>query len=256
MKSLKLPLYLAGLLLLPAFLSAQTTFLSVDINGGTGSTATQSGFTALGLTTGSGTGPVTTSFTGLSATYTETGTVGLTLTFTTTAYTARDRSTIVANTGSFTYSDLYRDFVNASVTGGNLTFGFTGLLANTTYQLRFYAYDATSTVGSTKTFTFTDWTSGNAGTGGSTGSVTYTPGVSTFTGAAGDNYLYSTSITATTDASGNLSIRETMGGSYAALFNGFEISSMSSVPEPSTYAAIFGTLALVGAVALRRHRQN
>lgn len=253
MKSLKLPLYLAGFLLMPAFLSAQTTFLSVDANAGT--SATQSGFTGIGLTVGSGTGPYSTSFTGLSTAYTATGTVGLTLTFNsgTGLYTARERTGTAADTGSFTYNGLYRDFVNASASGGNLTFGFTGLLANTTYQLRFYAYDVTASA--SRTMTFTDWTSGSAGTGASTGSITYTSG-STFTGAAGDNYLYSTLITATTDSSGNLSIRETMGGSYAALFNGFEISSISSVPEPSTYAAIFGTLALAGAVAFRRHRQN
>jgi hypothetical protein len=254
MNLLKLPCYLVGGFLLPALLSAQTTFLSVDINAG--SSVTQSGFTSYSLTSGTGVGPATTSFTGLSTADTATGTVGLTLTFPTTNYTARDRVTTAADTGSFTYNNLYRDFVNASSNGGNLTFSFSGLLANTTYQLRFYAYDGNSSAGATKTMTFTDFTTGSPGTGASTGSVTFTVGSSTFTGAAGDNYLYSTLITATSDSSGALVIRETTGGSYAALFNGFEISSISSVPEPSTYAAIFGTLALAGAVVSRRHRRN
>jgi hypothetical protein len=253
MKSLKLPLYLAGFLLMPAFLTAQTTFLSVDFNQGTTSQSlTQSGFTNLGAPTVATAGPFTTSFTGLDVAYTS-GTVGLTMTFPGGNYLSRDRTTNTpVDTGSFTYANLYRDIWNpSSANGGNLIYSFSGLLANTSYQLRFYTYDAAAS--SSRTMTFTDWTSGSQGTGSATGSVTYT-GSYVFTGAAGDNYLYSTLITATSSATGTLEIRETTGGSYASIINGFEISA--AIPEPSTYAAIFGTLALAGAVAFRRHRQN
>lgn len=222
--------------------------------GTTTQTATQSGFTGVGLTTGTGVGPFTTSFSGLSTTYTATGTVGLTLTFPATSgnYTARDRTGTTANTGSFTYNSLYRDVVNSSSSSGNLRFNFTGLLPNTTYELRFYAYDHNASA--SRTMIFTDWSSGTAGTGTSTGSVTFA-GSYVFTGAAEDNYRFSTLITATSTASGTLEIRETTGGAYASQFNGFEIASISSVPEPSSYAAIAGALALTGAAVSRRRRQ-
>jgi len=250
MKLLTLPLCFAGFLL-PALLIAQTPVLSVDINAGTGTQSpTQSGFTGIGLTVATGTGPYTTSFTGLSTAYTASGTVGLSLTFPapTGQYTARDRTTTTADTGNFTYSNLYRDIVSSG-SNGTLSIGFTGLLANTTYQLRFYSYDDSAVA--SRTMIFTDWTSGSAGTGAATGSVTYTGG-HVFTGAVGDNYLYSTLITVTSSATGTLDIRQTAGGNYASVLNGFEIISV--IPEPSTYAMIAGALGLMGAVSFRRRR--
>lgn len=258
MTSPKLSVILAGCFLLPALLAAQTAFLSVDINAGTGTQSpTQPGFTGWGLTTGTGVGPLVTSFAGLDTTYTANGTVGLTLTFPTPnsspgTYTSRDRTTTAADTGDFTYNALYRDLVGASSQGA-LIFNFTGLLANTTYELRFYAYDDSKT--SSQTMTFTDWTSGSAGTGTSTGSVTFTGGYA-FTGSADDNNRFSTLITATSDSSGNLVIEETAGSTYPVLFNGFQISAAAAIPEPATYAVIYGSLVLIGAVAYRRRQKN
>jgi len=55
---------------------------------------------------------------------------------------SRDRANSPSNGGSFTFGDLYRDFVVADNDSETITIGLSGLNANTQYQVVFYAYDA------------------------------------------------------------------------------------------------------------------
>jgi hypothetical protein len=259
MKFPKIHPILAGFLLFPAMLSAQT-FLSVDMNAGAGSPSpTQTGFTAFNTGTSATAGPRTATFTGLGTEFTSIGSVTVTIAWGgstatdltgTGTFLARDRAA-PANTGSFTTADLYRDMLQSTGTGVNgqpVAIGFSGLLANTAYDLRFFAYDHSAS--GSRTMTFTDFSSGSAG---GTGSITYT-GASVFDSSTSNN-VFSTLISVTSDSNGKILLTETPGGSYGVALNGFVLSA-SSVPEPSTYAMISGALVLTGSVLSRRRRQQ
>lgn len=111
------------------------------------------------------------------------------------------------------------------------------LTAGTTYYLRF-AYTGTDTVNWIKVNS-----NGNTGSGG-------VPALSPV------ESLYS-SITAS-GGEPNLSYRSVTSSGFTDGFDnigGFSITA-SAIPEPSTYAAIFGAAALVGAVVVRRRRRR
>lgn len=234
-------LALAIAILASATMSQAQLLLSVDF--GVTSSPVETGYSAFGITSGTLAGPSTKSYTGISNLYT-TGTVAVTIasgnTVTATGnLTARDRTAPSTNSGTFTYSDIYRDFINPS-SGGNLTLGLTGLNANTQYTLTLYAYDNANS----RTVTYTDYTTGSAG---ASGSISYTAGY-TF-GSTTPDSIFSTILTVTSDANGSLVIRATP-SSGGAIINGLQLSA---VPEPSTVALCF---LAVGIVALRARRSN
>ncbi|HEY8966849.1 MAG TPA: hypothetical protein VIM58_10420 [Candidatus Methylacidiphilales bacterium] len=202
--------------------------LSVDF--GATTNPTLSGFQTFSIATGNVAGPVTQSFTGIdtsltSGTLSFTLAAGTTLTGTSTL-TARDRGTI-ASTGTFTYGPIYEDFINPS-SGTTLTMGISGLNANTQYTLTLYAYDNSNT----KTLTFADYTSGTAG---ASGTIAFTAATS-FTSTT-PNDIYALTLTLTSDASGNLVIRDTA-SSGTPVIDGLVISAVA-VPEPTTVTLLF-----------------
>lgn len=229
--------------------SAATTIASFDL-GSTTAGVVQTGFTAIGIANPSTNspgfaGPLSATSGGITLLLTGGGTLAAATTkdgsgnYNSTAnITARDRGTPSADSGSFTFSDIYRDFITANFQG----IQFSGLTASTTYDLRFYAYDNSGN----RTQTFTDVTPG--GTGFS-GSVTYTA-ASTFNGST-SNDVFSTLISATSDSQGRLFFTEsgagTSGSSSVALFNAVVVS----IPEPSGAAL---ALAAFGILGLRRKR--
>lgn len=138
----------------------------------------------------------------------------------------------------FTFGELYRDFVTANAIGIELS----GLAANTSYDVIFYAYDNNGN----RTQTFTDITSGSPG---ASGTVTYTA-ASSFT-ASTPNSIFSTKLTATSDSQGRLIFSETgvgtSGSTSVALFNGLQI-----IPEPASMSL----LAVGSLVLLPRRRRR
>lgn len=140
----------------------------------------------------------------------------------------RDRGTPSANAGSFTYSNVYRDFLTANFLGIQLS----GLTPSSQYAITFYAYDNSGN----RTQTFTDITPG--GTGNS-GTVTYTSATS-FTSST-SNDVFATTVNATSDASGRLFFSEsgvgTGGSSNVAVFNGLVVNGALAPDEtPPTLA--------------------
>jgi hypothetical protein len=109
---------------------------------------------------------------------------------------ARNRNVPAADSGTFTYSDVYRDFV----TGNALGIQLSGLVANSVYAVTFYAYDNNGS----RTQTFTDVTPGGTGF---TGTATYTAAFAFTSGTP--NNIFTTTIYATSDASGRLFFSET-----------------------------------------------
>lgn len=218
--------------------------LSVDVNAGSGSPSpTQSGYTNWDISTSNIAGPFVKTVTGLNPSLTS-GSVTATLysggTLSGTGnLNARDRSTPSTDTGSFTYSSLYRDFVNAAATGP-ISIEFSGLNANTTYILTLYGYDNSNS----RTLTYAEFTGGVVGS--ASDSVTWAAGA-TFDGTT-PNDIYAGQLTLTSDSAGTVAVRISA-NSGAALLNGFQIAA---VPEPS--AVVLAGVFLVIGVATRRRR--
>ena len=143
----------------------------------------------------------------------------------------------IADTGSFTYGDLYRDFAFNN-NEKQMDFTLTGLLANTVYSLTWFSYDSDGA----HNVSF-------AGISGSSGSaaLSYTGGV-----VPTENYDPDNSITAlfTTDGTGGLTVRANDTGNLRV--NGFEIATV--VPEPSSAAILL--LGLGVAAGQRRRRSE
>lgn len=134
---------------------------------------------------------------------------------------ARDRGIPGTDSGSFTYSAIYRDFITATFQGIQLS----GLAANFSYDVTFYAYDNSGS----RTQTFTDATPGSTGL---SGTVTYSA-ASAFNSSTPNN-SYSTTINAKSDAQGRLYFTEsgvgTGGSSSVALFNAVMVDSIGTPP--------------------------
>ncbi|HEX8311271.1 MAG TPA: PEP-CTERM sorting domain-containing protein [Chthoniobacteraceae bacterium] len=235
-------------LLLTAVASASAATLAVDINNSTPS-ATQSGF--VGYTANAASE--------LSTTFSYADTQNGTLTFVVTGLSGdnnRDRGT--GNLGGVTNADLYRDilFDNANQTGADaFDITFSGLLANSAYTFKFYAFDAGNpTNGNTNTFTLN---TAGATFGGVNGTSYDTAGAAAVAGPNGNsvtnsgnptsNDQYAVVLTGTTNSSGNIGFTQT--GSAFPTLNGFVITP---VPEPSALMAVLsGGGVLLG---LRRRR--
>ena len=142
----------------------------------------------------------------------------------------------VADNGSFTYGDLYRDFAFDN-DNKQMDLVLTGLSANTAYSLTLFSYDN----GGAHSVSF----GGISGTIGSAGPLNYSGGVEPT-----ENYDPDNSITAlfTTDSTGGLTVRASDTGDLR--INGFEISTV--VPEPSSAAILLLGLGAVGSQRRRR----
>ena len=142
----------------------------------------------------------------------------------------------IADAGSFTYGDLYRDFAFNN-NEKRMDFTMSGLNANTAYSLTWFSYDN----GGAHNVSF----AGISGTSGSAGPLIYTGGV-----LPTQNYDPDNSITAlfTTDGTGGLTVRATDTGDLRV--NGFQIATV--VPEPSSAAILLLGLGAVGSQRRRR----
>lgn len=165
---------------------------------------------------------------------------------TATGYLGRKRSVPAADTGSFTYSELYKDIVIGKDSDANsLVLQIAGLEANTAYSLTLYSYDGSST-GSQSTF-FTNRTGLSAAAAGTAlGSVSWTNPY-TFDSST-PNSVFSLTTTITSDANGLITIASG-GGGFSGRMNGFEIAT---VPEPATSLG----LGFAGLGLLLRRRQR
>jgi hypothetical protein len=255
-------------------------FLSVDFNAN-GSPYTQDGFTAWAISTGNVQGPISQTFNDIDAAVAADGKISVTITFPLLGETnvggvdfsaggratARDRGAI-ATTGTFTYGDLYRDFIGPA---GNLwdsiqknshtTLEFSGLVAGRAYEVRLFSFDASNP---NRTTIFWDYTTGLDGVpsvaSGLRSSITYTS-TTDFTATA-DNSIFSTTVTATANASGTISVRGAGGeNSYGLVLNGFQLTALpqseppnNNIPEPRTTAAILAALATLAVMAAQLRR--
>lgn len=149
---------------------------------------------------------------------------------------SRNRNTPGADTGTFTYSDIYRDFVTANVLGIQLS----GLAASSNYAITFYVYDNSGN----RTQTYTDVTVGGWGFNGA---VTYTA-AAPFS-ASTSNEVFATTVTAHSDSNGRLFFTGTgVGTTNVGLIGGLVVDA---IPEPSASFILLGAAGLMG---FRRRR--
>lgn len=233
---------LIGAFVTPTFAATQgTPFLQLDFNENNAGTvsATNTGFVSFSSVASAGTtGPISASY-AVSDTDATTGTLTVTLSSgTTSSGTGLLRSvnrTAPTNAGSFTYANLYRDFVVADGANSTLWVAITGLRPDFQYDLTFYLYDD-SAAGST-TVTVTNKT--NVGTANGTGTLTYTGGT-TFT----SNSQLALKRTATADSTGRILYQlVSTGAQTSPLLNGLIIAqgppiyaSPGNYPGLPTYA--------------------
>lgn len=240
--------FAAALALILAPASMDAAIVSYDIGGNAGSATSpvEDGFTAFNFADGAGPNTVTAG--GITGIVTAGTTLaGATLKDVNGDFSSvqtvihRDRGIPAADTGVFTYSQLYRDFATAAFMGIEIK----GLTASTPYLVTFYAYDNSGS----RTQTFTNVTDGATAP---VGTVTYTLGF-TFN-AATPNSIFSTTFTSTSDAQGRLFFTESGtgagGSSNVAVLNGIEVAA---VPEPTT--AALGALGGLGMLGLLRRRR-
>lgn len=214
--------------------SAEAALLAVDFNGAAGPTETGfSGFSAvngdLGVSTISQTfGAYTVSLS------TSGGTLNL---------FSRDRAT-PADSGAFTYGELYRDWISgAGTTGaGNppLTLSISGLSPATAYSITVYSCDSTIGTGNNGVGVDTPIIESFSDSTGVVGSISYW-------GAPSTNSQYALTIPSTlTSAGGMLTITgqvvESRNAQSRAIFNGFELNL---VPEPATLSLLVGASGLM-----------
>lgn len=190
-----------------------------------------------------------------------------------TAMGARERSSAIADSGSFTYGDLLQDgFTNIARTSApgtttsekntnaltasptTNTLSISGLAASTSYVIRIWAVDTRTASGSPvgSTWSWYDTTNGFASAtliGTLVQPNTATANNAAFLATLTNNNVYSVSATVTSTAGGVLNFG-LVNGDSSGFINGFELSA---IPEPASAAALFG-LAAVGAFATRRRR--
>jgi hypothetical protein len=141
---------------------------------------------------------------------------------------ARNRNVPAADVGSFTYSDIYRDFVTANVLGIQLS----GLGSNANHAITFYVYDNSGS----RTQTFTNVTPGGTG---SSGSVTYTA-ASTFADGT-SNEIFATTINATSDSSGRLFFTVSgTGNTNVGIVGGIVVDALAGPSFPGFHHAYDG----------------
>jgi hypothetical protein len=145
-------------------------------------------------------------------------------------YESFDGSSVKTNATS---SPSFLMGTTAILYGGSWNISLTGLAANTTYQFIGYGTYAADSVGST-------WTvlTGTAGSG----VFTNTGDSADISTGAGNAYV---NFEVTTDATGSLVVQVTSDDGWVPL-NGFQLATVASVPEASTWVMMLGGLALLG----------
>jgi hypothetical protein len=124
-----------------------------------------------------------------------------------------------ADSGAFTYGDLYRDFVYRN--NGAFTVNISGLTTTPHFELRLYGFDYDNEPSGVHTNTYTPI----SGTGGAAAQSFYTTGVT-----PSFNEQASVLVDWITNPSGEIvfTVSDTAGSGFSRL-NGFELS----IPEPS-----------------------
>ena len=155
--------------------------------------------------------------------------------------TVDDRERGTGNSTDAAHQHMWMDFIFANgsnAAGEGLDITVEGLLANSVYDVRLWAFDSSS--GSSRTATWT-----GSGAGGTSAELTFA-GSGTKPASLDD---YVAEFTAQTDASGTLVLegRHKSGSTHTVFVNGFQLTL---VPEPTTLA-----LAVVGLLGLRRRRR-
>lgn len=237
----------ALLLMSPAGVASASVILAVDFGQSQSPSLVETGFSEFELSNAANTtGPVTRTFGDYSVTLAGSAAVNSGGSFTSTGtMTARDRGNPATDTGTFTYNDVYRDFITLNA-GTTMGIQLTGLAANTSYAVTFYVYDNANT----RSVGFKDITGAtNASPNGvnlSLGSTSWTAG-STF-GSTTSNEVFSVSGTAVSDSLGRLTFSNTI-NSGNAFIGGL---TLATIPEPSTYALLLGGIVAMTAAARRR----
>ena len=213
--------------------AAPVVVLSVDFDADP--SPTQSGFQGFGTPLNDG---FLRSFTypGLSTTYTQTGSVDVTLDVDSNeTLQGRDRDAIPEG-GSFNQSDLYRDFIQHSVNNRYMGIAITGLLANHVYDLKFWGYDDDVTNQPNK-LNFIDYTSGSPA---ASGFIQWGGGPVT------SNDQYSITLSGTSSATGTMFFQAHVfdgtedpgsGTQDQIKINALQIST-ASIPEPSSVVIV------------------
>lgn len=220
------PGLLSGLTLAAAPERAQKLDLRIDF--GIYNASIQHSYAPFGVTSGTATGPVQFSYSGLDP-HTTSGTLTLTLAGgnqpndPASSLNARDRSAPAAPIGTFTLNNLYRDTVINRTTNQPLWLDITGFLPNQTYALQLFSYDDANS----RTMTFTEFTPDDEP--GISQSVSFTAHYP-FDETTPDD-IFSTTLVLHADASGRILIRITPSAGGAALINGLRVSH---VPPQAT----------------------
>lgn len=254
-QNLSKPLKLAATLLLlgcSTTLHAQT-ILGVDF-GSANNPVEQTDFDPFSVSENATAGPVTKSYTGLDEQWTADGTVAVTLAAGTTITAtnnmlARNRSGVTPDSGSFTYNALYRDLIIAQ-NRPDMRIGISGLNANTTYDVRLFAYDQNES----GTMLFTNET----GTGSETASISWTASFDFANAGTDADTIFSAVLRLQTDSEGNLLIggKRTDAGGAAnrqAIIDGMQITA---IPEPASVGALIGACAVALAFSRRGKRRG
>lgn len=241
-------LRIASFALVSATVASAAPILAVDFGASQAPSLVETGFSEFELSNAvNTTGPVTRTFGSYSVTLAGSAAVNAGGTFTSTGtMTARDRGQPVADNGTFTYNDVYRDFITLNA-GTTMGIQLTGLTANASYEVTFYVYDnSNARTVNIKNITGATNLAPN-GANEALGSTSWTAG-SSF-GSTTSNEVFSISGTVISDSLGRLTFANTI-GSGNALINGL---TLTAIPEPSTYAALLGG-AVAAAVVVRRRR--
>ncbi|SDT89072.1 Aryl-phospho-beta-D-glucosidase BglC, GH1 family [Verrucomicrobium sp. GAS474] len=191
--------------------------LAIDFDAGSsGASPLQPGWQAFApVSLANQTGPITATYSGLDPALTS-GTVVVsiaagTTTTATGALTSRDRS--LMEDPEFPLYYLYRDFVTA---GSPITIGISGLTPGGVYQIGYTAYDDSNS----RTMTFTNYTSGSAG---SSSSLSWT--AHTVFDESTDPAVCTRTLSVTADGTGKAVLRITSGdGGASTVLGGLTIS--------------------------------
>lgn len=190
---------------------------------------TQSGFSSFVQSTNNATTPLTYSF------GTSIGTLDVTVGgYQTTSGTTGgflDRAA-PTNSGSFTYSNLYRDFLFTNTGGGTLTLAIKGVQPNTDYELTFWSSDVFADPTNVFADVITNRIAATGTTSGAAGTITFD---TTQNATSNLQHSFTGLFRSTTDTLSFNLTDVTVTGLTADVvrLNGFQLSA---VPEPSAVA--------------------
>lgn len=276
--NMKQTLLLGALIAALAMKANAAAILAVDINSSSSSTTAASFTDPYGSTinfTGknvTGVSDTTWSFTGLSTTYTQSGTI--TVTFAAQNGTALNFNQVIdrSNTGSTTvnntnianiggsgktYYDLYKDVILGAAGVTRIT--ISGLKASSVYEFYFQSVDPAAFGRGSNLLAVTPGVTNPAVQTGSGGGAIVSPATSfsnfdanSLTGPSNISFVASSNTALTSSTSGQIILDWTAVNTNGRL-NGFQIFA-APIPEPSAFAALAGFAAIGFAVGRRRRK--